>query len=132
MGTGRHSHGDFSLSLDLDGALFLDFVKGRPKYELGDRSTATGRPRNFLNFVPEGDASLMLWWYPYEGVIVRLGYEAMGFVNTISSPRPVDFNFGSITCRYQVDLPVVCSMASILASDSSSKTDQSGRTTATQ
>jgi hypothetical protein len=52
--------GGFSLSVDLTASLMLDLVKGRPKYELGDRSTATGHARNWLNFVPEGDANINL------------------------------------------------------------------------
>jgi hypothetical protein len=92
--------GGFSLSVDLTASMMLDFVKGRPKYELGDRSTATGHARNWLNFVPEGDANINLWWYPYEGIIVRLGYDALAMFNTMGSSRPVDFNFGSITPEY--------------------------------
>jgi hypothetical protein len=34
-----------------------------------------------------------LWWYPVEGVQVRIGYDAMGFFNTVSSPYPVNFNY---------------------------------------
>src|SRR5262249_62356030 len=59
--------GAFSVSLDVQAALFFDFAKGRPKYELGDRSTAASHPRNFRAFVPEVEAQLNFWWYPYEG-----------------------------------------------------------------
>jgi hypothetical protein len=92
--------GAVSLSLDLTAALMFDAVKGRPKYELGDRSTATGHGRNWLRMVPEGDANANLWWYPYEGIIFRLGYDALAMFNTMGSTRPVDFNFGSITPEY--------------------------------
>jgi hypothetical protein len=93
--------GAFSISLDLQGALFMDFFKGRPKYELGDRSTAAQHGRNLFSVVPEGDGSIMLWWYPYRGIVCRFGWEAMAFANTFSSPQPVDFNFGSITPAYK-------------------------------
>ena len=93
--------GSFSISLDLQGALFMDFIKGRPKYELGDRSTATQRGRNLFSMVPEADGQFELWWYPYKGIVCRIGYEAMAFYNTYASPQPVDFNFGTITPAYQ-------------------------------
>jgi len=93
--------GAFSISLDLQGAVFMDFMKGRPKYELGDRSTAAGHGRNLFSIVPEGDGQVMLWWYPYRGIVARMGWEAMAFANTFSSPQPVDFNFGSITPPYK-------------------------------
>jgi hypothetical protein len=93
--------GAFSVSLDLQASLFADFVKGRPKYQLSDKSTAAQHGRNFFSLVPECEGALNLWWYPYEGVVIRLGYEAMGFFNTYSSPRPVDFNFGAITPEYR-------------------------------
>ncbi len=38
-----------------------------------------------------------LVWYPLPSVQVRLGYNAMAFFNTFSSPRPIDFNYGSLT-----------------------------------
>jgi hypothetical protein len=93
--------GAFSVSLDVEGAPMIDVAKGRPKYELGDRSTAAQHGRNFLELSPEADASLAFWWYPYEGIVVRFGYDIMGIFNTVSAPRPVDFNFGTITPGYE-------------------------------
>ena len=93
--------GAFSLSLDLQAALFFNFMKGRPKYELGDGSTAASHPRNLASVVPEVEGTINLWWYPYEGIICRFGYDAMAFFNTFSSPRPVDFNMGIITPPYE-------------------------------
>lgn len=93
--------GAFSVSLDVQAALFIDFFKGRPKYELSDKSTAASHPRNLYSFVPEVQGSLNMWWYPYEGIVCRFGYEVSAFFNTYSSPRPVDFNFGSITPAYE-------------------------------
>jgi hypothetical protein len=93
--------GAFALSVDLQSALFFDFMKGLPKYELGDKSTAAQHARRLSSFVPELDGSVNLWWYPIHGIQMRFGYEAMAFFNTFSSPRPVDFNFGSITPAYE-------------------------------
>jgi len=93
--------GAFSLSLDLQASIFFDFMKGLPKYELGDRSTAAQHARRLSAFVPEVEGQLNLWWYPIHGFVCRVGYEASAYFNTFSSPRPVDFNFGSITPAYE-------------------------------
>jgi hypothetical protein len=98
---GETPYGAFSISLDLQAAGFMDFMKGRPRYELGDRSTAAQHGRNLFSIVPETDGQLHLWWYPYPGIVCRFGYEVEAFWNTFSSPQPVDFNFGQIAPAYK-------------------------------
>ncbi|MCC6421315.1 MAG: hypothetical protein IT429_24010 [Gemmataceae bacterium] len=93
--------GAFSISLDCEGALFVDFVKARAKYELGDMSTAASRNRNFFNLTPEVQAAFNLWWYPTEGIQVRMGYSGMIFFNTMASQRPVDFNYGALAPAWE-------------------------------
>jgi hypothetical protein len=88
--------GAFACSLDLQAAALVDFVKGRAAYELGDRSTSAHRNRNFINLVPEVQGSLNLWWYPYAGIQLRVGYSAFALFNTMASQNPVDFNYGAI------------------------------------
>jgi hypothetical protein len=92
--------GGFSVSLDGEVGLYADFVKERAKYELGDRSTAATRNHNTAKLVPEAQAKLAVWYYPWEAVQVRLGYDIMAFFNTVSSPEPIDFNFGTISPKY--------------------------------
>jgi len=92
----------FSLSVDLSGALLLDVVKERVKYELGDRSTEAKRGQNEWALVPNANAAVNLWWYPIEGVQVRAGYQAMTFFNTRNMEEPVGFNVGAIDPRYDV------------------------------
>lgn len=90
----------FSLSLDVTGALLLGIVKERTKYELGDRSSQSKRGVNEWTLTPNANAALNLWWYPVEGVQVRVGYQAMTFFNTRNMEEPVGFNFGAIDPRY--------------------------------
>jgi hypothetical protein len=85
--------GTFSVSLDVNAAMFADVIKERAKYERADRFTASQLARTEYKAVPELQAQLNLWWYPIEGIQVRVGYDAMGFFNTVSSPYPVDFNY---------------------------------------
>ena len=90
----------FSLSCDLTGALMLGVIKERANYELGDRSTRAKRSHNEYAFVPNANANLNLWWYPVEGVQVRVGYNAMTYYNTQRMEEPIGFNFGSIDPKY--------------------------------
>lgn len=90
----------FSASLDLTGAAYLDVVKGRAKYKLGDESTQSKYGRNTYSLVPSATADFNLWMYPVEGVQLRVGYSAMTFFNTRYMKDPVGFNFGDINPNY--------------------------------
>jgi hypothetical protein len=85
--------GTFSLSLDLNAAAFMDFVHEEAKYERQDFFTASKISHREVKPAGELEAQLNLWWYPIEGVQIRIGYDAMGFFNTVASPYPVDFNY---------------------------------------
>src|SRR5262249_47743561 len=93
--------GAFSLSLDLQAALFINLANERAKYELGDFSIAASRHREDTTIVPELQAKVFLWYYPFEGVQLRVGYNVQAFFNTIASPQPVDFNYGAIAPAFE-------------------------------
>jgi hypothetical protein len=90
-----------SLSTELSGSLLLDIIKERAKYELGDETVQNKRSRNELNFVPNINANIDLWWYPIRGIQMRVGYNFMGYFNVKEMTRPVGFNYGAI--EYRVD-----------------------------
>ncbi len=91
-------HG-FACLFEMQGALFVNVIKTRVKYELGAKHLppANKRARTEFSIVPEVQSSLSLMWYPYEGVQFKLGYDFMAFFNTMSSPNPIDFNYSSLT-----------------------------------
>jgi hypothetical protein len=91
----------FALSLDLKAAGMVDFVHEIASYERGDFATKAKRAKKTFEFVPELDAIASLWWYPIEGVQVKIGYNFLNFFNTISSPNPVDFNFASLNPEWK-------------------------------
>ncbi len=93
--------GAFAVSADAQVALFADFINAQAKYELGDLSTAASRKRRLWTLAPELAANLSVWWYPYEAIQFRLSYDAMAFFNTVSSPKPVDFNYGAIAPAWE-------------------------------
>jgi hypothetical protein len=92
--------GAFAVDLNVNAGLYLDFVKGRAGYELGDKSNVAHRSLNTYSVVPGLDGKLGLMWYPWEAIQVRLGYNFMALFNTYASPRPIDFNFGTINPEY--------------------------------
>jgi hypothetical protein len=94
-------HG-FAWTLDLDAALLFNSVHEEAKYQLGTLTTPDAkRSLRKYTFVPEFQATLSLQWFPIEGIQVQVGYDVMAFLNTISSPRPIDFDYGSLTPAYE-------------------------------
>lgn len=85
----------FSASLDLTGAALLGIVKERAKYELNDESTQSKRGWNTFNVVPNLNGNFNLWWYPTEGVQIRLGYQAQTYYATKYMREPVGFDFSA-------------------------------------
>jgi hypothetical protein len=91
----------FAASVDTTGALLLNIVKQRAKYELGDRSTQAKRSRNFFTVVPNANIAGNLWWYPIPNVQLRLGYQGQFYFNTKYMDKPISFNYGAIDPAYE-------------------------------
>ena len=92
--------GAFAITADFETGLYLDLVKGRPRYELGDRSMTLSRARNLNTLVPSLEARFSLDWYPWEAIKFNVGYNFLAFFNTVASRRPIDFNMGTIDPEY--------------------------------
>ena len=92
----------FSLSCDLTGSLLMDVAKQRAKYKLGDDSVQSKWGREEFRIVPNANAAVNLWWYPIDGVQIRVGYQAMTFYNTLYMLEPVGFDYGNINPSYHV------------------------------
>jgi hypothetical protein len=86
----------FSASLDLTGALYMNVNKVRAKYKLGDESVQSKFGREGFDLVPSGTAEFNLWFYPTDGIQMRVGYQGITFFNTRQFREPVGFNFGNI------------------------------------
>lgn len=94
-------HG-FAANLDLQGGLYADSVKTEAIYEMPRGAIGPGskRARHMWEVVPQVQATVGVTWYPIEGVEIRAGYDFQAFFNTISSPDPIDFNYGAVNPRY--------------------------------
>ena len=60
--------------------------------------------REEFRLVPNGNAAINLWWYPAEGVQIRVGYQAMTFFNTLYMLEPVGFNYANPDPRYETQV----------------------------
>ena len=90
----------FSASLDLTGAAYLNVAKQRAKYRLGDDSTQSKFGRESFHLVPSVTANANIWFYPVEGIQMRIGYMGMTYFNTRYMREPVGYNFGNIDPNY--------------------------------
>lgn len=90
----------FSISADLTGALLLDVAKMRAKYRLGDYSSQSKWGNEEFRIIPNANAAFNLWWYPVEGVQMRVGYQLMTFYGTTYMETPVGMDFGNISPDY--------------------------------
>jgi hypothetical protein len=88
-------HG-FSLAFEGRFAPMIDFVREIDKYQREDFAIGHKRNMRDYEFVPELQGRVDLWWYPIEGVQVRVSYEIMAFFDTIASPDPVSFDYSAL------------------------------------
>lgn len=88
-------HG-FACILEGQGALFLDSVKERGKFETANKYG--GNPENKFarrefTIVPELEGSVGLMWFPTEAVQFSLKYQGMLFFNTLATQRPMAYDY---------------------------------------
>jgi hypothetical protein len=101
--TGTTPIGTFAISLEGQATPFVDIVKERAKYERGDHAIASQRARTDYVVSPEVEGKINLWWYPTQAIQLRIGYDAMAFFHTVSSPDPVSFNYGTLDPPFRKD-----------------------------
>ncbi len=90
----------FSLSLDVTGAILMNVIKERAKYKLDSNEIQNKLSRDEFGLVPSATANMNLWWYPIEGVQIRVGYNAYTFFNTMRMEQPIGFNYSSLDPAY--------------------------------
>jgi len=97
---GENPLGAFSASVEGNGGIYANFVGAEASYDLGDGTVSRIRDRRMLLISPAADVDFKLWWYPWEGIQVSVGYQFLAVFNTVASRRPIDFNYGSIDPGY--------------------------------
>jgi hypothetical protein len=91
-------HG-FALMGEVRTAAFVDFVHEIASYETAAKFYGTAenkRGKRAWEISPEVQGTVTLMWYPWENIQVQVGYQIMAFFNTLSSPRPIDFDYTNI------------------------------------
>ena len=78
-----------------------NFAREQAKYERADFAISNKRAIRRFDVVPELQLTGNIWWYPTNGVQLRLGYDAMSFFNTYATEQPVDFNYSSVDPGWQ-------------------------------
>ncbi len=101
-------HG-FALMTEARVSMLMDAVHEIASYETLDKfagQVENKRGKRIWNVVPEVEGRVSLMWYPWENIQVEFGYEVMAYFNTISSPQPIDFNYGNIAPHYATSIRV--------------------------
>ena len=92
----------FACSIDGRVGLFADYRKTRVKVQRGDiEELAVQRTRDDLGVSPMFQLGAYLWYYPFEGVQMRIGYEFLGIFNVRRSEQPVAFNVGQLDPEFK-------------------------------
>jgi len=94
-------HG-FAANLDLQGGAFVDTAKTEAIYELARGGVGPGSKRALHYWLPalQAQATVGVTWFPIENVELKAGYDFQAFFNTLSSPNPIDFNYGAVNPGY--------------------------------
>ncbi len=101
MGTDCYLGGGFAVSFEVRGGIFADIRSADIKIERGDEAAAIMRHRNDVYYSPMAQGGAYIWWFPIEGVQVRVGYEFLSIWNTLRSPNPVDFDAGALDPHFE-------------------------------
>ena len=93
MGIDHYLWKGFAIAIEGDAAALADIVKERARYERQDKNVAFKKSANNFAFVPEVNANVNVYWYPWEAVQIRAGWNFMSFFNTVAAEEPVAFDF---------------------------------------
>jgi hypothetical protein len=90
----------FAAGLELEAAALADIARAKAQVQNGDRNSAARltpfveikKALSDFNPVGEVGANAQLYWYPIEGVQLRVGWNFMSFYNTLFAHDPVAFD----------------------------------------
>lgn len=98
FGVERYVGCGFAVGLEMDAALLFDVVKERAAVQNGDRKTTNyafvrvKKAADNFAVTPEVSANAQVYWYPFEGIQIRAGYNFMSFFNTVAAQDPIAFD----------------------------------------
>jgi Legionella pneumophila major outer membrane protein precursor len=92
--------GSIGAGVECTGALLVDIVKERVKYEREDQATEAKRGWAQNRIVPNIDISFNLTYQPMDGLTFKAGWNMYNFFNTLYMEKPVGFDFGAIDPTY--------------------------------
>jgi Legionella pneumophila major outer membrane protein precursor len=93
--------GSVGAGVECTGAILWDVIKQRAKYIREDQATQAKRGWVQNEIVPNVNIAFNLTWQPFEGMMIKLGWNAYNYFNTQYMAAPVGFNFGAIDPGYE-------------------------------
>jgi Legionella pneumophila major outer membrane protein precursor len=109
IGAERYLGYGFGIGLEAEAAFLLDIVKERAQVQNGDRNSSVRNvpfviiKKSATDFSPVGEfaANAQLYWYPWEGVQLKAGYNLMTFLNTVAMETPIAFDARNFDPNWQ-------------------------------
>lgn len=98
VGTGSeiYINNGFSLSLQAKVGVMAVTSKASTSIKRGDALAEYKHVENETTVGTMFEGGAYLWWYPIEGIQLRVGYEYLGIVGVRRSTHPVDFDLGKL------------------------------------
>lgn len=92
--------GAFGVGFEGTGAALLNITKQRVKYIREDERTQAKRAWIENTLIPNVNLSLNLTYQPFDGMSLRVGYNAFNYFGTYYMKEPVSFNVGALDPAY--------------------------------
>jgi hypothetical protein len=100
FGVERYLGYGFAAGLEMEAAALADIARAKAQVQNGDRPSAARtvpfveikKALSDFNPVAEVGANAQLYWYPVEGIQLRVGWNFMSFYNTLFARDPVAFD----------------------------------------
>ncbi|MCS7016222.1 MAG: hypothetical protein NZM42_08945 [Gemmatales bacterium] len=94
----------FALNGEVRAGLFYDDFHARTEVTVDGSALILRRKHTDANLSPMLGTGLFLYWYPIDNVVLRIGYEFLGFFNVMRSTEPIDFNLGRLDPTFRSTL----------------------------
>ncbi|MCS7168828.1 MAG: hypothetical protein RMI91_09615 [Gemmatales bacterium] len=94
----------FALLGEVRAGLFYDDFHARTEATVEGSALILRRKHTDANLSPMLGTGVFLYWYPVDSVVVRIGYEFLGFFNVIRSTEAIDFNLGTLEPTFRSTL----------------------------
>jgi hypothetical protein len=100
IGTESYIANGFAITFEGKLGVLAENSRATVKVLREDLAVGLRKVDNQVNTTTMFQAGAYLWWYPMEGIQMRIGYEFLGILGSRRSPDPVDFDLGKLNPGY--------------------------------